>query len=68
MCIDALNIQRKRIMDKDQEDAERLQKALLKKQSTFDWDSFALGAILLAFVLGVIFVVEHILNWMYFYD
>lgn len=68
MCIDALNIQRKRIMDKDQEDADKLQKALLKKQSTFDWDSFALGAILLACVLGAAFVVEHILNWMYFYD
>ena len=68
MCINALNIQRKRIMDKDQEDAERLQKALLKKQSTFDWDSFALGAILLACVLGAVFIVEDILNWMYFYD
>jgi hypothetical protein len=55
-------------MDKDQEDAERLQKALLKKQSTFDWDSFALGAILLACVLGAVFIVEDILNWMYFYD
>ena len=68
MCIDALNIQRKRIMDKDQEDADRLQKALLKKHRSFDWDSFALGAILLACVLGVIFIVEDILNWMYFYD
>jgi len=55
-------------MEKDQEDAERLQKALLKKQSTFDWDSFALGAILLACVLGAVFIVEDILNWMYFYD
>jgi hypothetical protein len=55
-------------MDKDQKDADRLQKALLKKQSTFDWDSFTLGAMLLACVLGAAFVVEHILNLMYFYD
>jgi hypothetical protein len=55
-------------MDKDQEDADRLQKALLKKKNTFDFDSFALGVVLIACVLGVVFVVEHILNWMYFYD
>jgi hypothetical protein len=56
-------------MDKDQEDADKLQKALLEKEKeAFGWDSFAFGAILLALVLGVIFVVEHIANWMYFYD
>ena len=65
LCIDALNTQRKRIMDKDQEDADRLQKALLKKHRSFDWDSFAIGAILF-FVLGL--VLAEILNWMYFYD
>jgi hypothetical protein len=55
-------------MDKDQQDADRLQKALLKKERTIDLDSFALGAIFIALVIGAVFVVEHILNWMYFYD
>jgi hypothetical protein len=56
-------------MDKDQEDADKLQKALLKKEKeNFGWDSFAFGAILLALVLGAIFIAEHIANWMYFYD
>lgn len=69
MCIDALNIQRKRIMDKDQDDKDKLQKALLKKdKETFGLGDFVFGAILLALVLVAVFIVEHIANWMYFYD
>lgn len=55
-------------MDKDQQDADRLQKALLKKHRSFDWDSFAFGAMLLTFVVGGWLLMDHILNWMYFYD
>lgn len=56
-------------MDKDRQDAEKLQKALLKKpKSIIDWDSLTNGVILLAIVLGVVFIVQHIANWAYFYD
>jgi len=56
-------------MDKDQEDKDKLQKALLKKnRESFGWGDFVFGSIIIAIVFGVVFVVEHILNWMYFYD
>jgi hypothetical protein len=56
-------------MDKDQEDADRLQKALLKKERpSFDWRSFAYGLQLALFFIAGWLLTEHILNWMYFYD
>jgi hypothetical protein len=56
-------------MDKDQDDEDKLQKALLKKdKETFRLGDFVFGAILLALVLVAVFIAEHIANWMYFYD
>jgi len=56
-------------MDKDQDDKDKLQKALLKKdKEPFGFGDFVFGAILLALVLVAVFIAEHIANWMFFYD
>jgi hypothetical protein len=56
-------------MDKDQEDADKLQKALLKKEEKlFNWEFFAFSAILLTLIVGVSFVIETIAKLIGFYD